>query len=356
MRNSREIKYTQAVNEAIFQCMKKDSNVFIIGEGVPDPKGIFGTTLGLKSKFGKERVMDMPVAENALTGIAIGAAISGMRPIMTHQRMDFMLYAMEPIINNAAKWKYMFGGKSIPLVIRTIIGRGWGQGAQHSQNLQALFAHIPGLKVVMPTTAYDAKGLLISSIEDEGPVVFIEHRWLHNTTSNVPKEMYRIPIGKCKKVKNGKDITIVSHSYMTVEAIRASEIFKKSGISVEIIDLRTVKPIDFNAINKSVNKTGRLLVLDSAWKTAGLAAEIIASVVENDKVKMKKSPKRITFPDMPTPTSQALTKFFYPGVPDIIMNVAKILDISPKETKNLLSQFKPNILHDIPDKSFIGPF
>ncbi len=356
-KSNRVIKYTDAVNEAICQCMKKDSGVFIIGEGVPDPKGIFGTTLGLRKKFGKERVMDMPVSENAVTGIVIGAAISGMRPIMTHQRMDFMLYSMDQIINNAAKWKYMFGGQgSVPIVIRAMIGRGWGQGAQHSQNLHTLFAHIPGLKVVMPTTAYDAKGLLISSIEDDNPVIFIEHRWLHNTVDNVPKKMYRIPIGECKKVREGTDITIVSHSYMTLEALRAADILKGEEIFPEIIDLRTIKPIDWQTINKSVKKTGKLLVLDSAWKTAGIAAEIIASVAENDRIKLKKSPGRITFRDTPTPTSRALTKFFYPGVKDIIKKVSEIVGADKAKTKRLCLKVKANVLHDVPDKTFMGPF
>lgn len=336
--------------------MEKDSGVFIIGEGVPDPKGIFGTTLGLRKKFGGKRVMDMPVAENAVTGIMIGAAIAGMRPVMTHQRMDFMLYAMDQIINNAAKWKYMFGGRSVPLVIRTIIGRGWGQGAQHSQNLQALFAHIPGLKVVMPATAYDAKGLLVSSIEDDGPVIFIEHRWLHDTTGYVPRELYRVPLGKCGKVRSGDALTIVSHSYMTIEALKAAGILEKEGIAAEIIDLRTIKPLDLAAIFRSVRKTGRLLVLDADWKTAGLAAEIIASVAENAGLKLKRPPARITFPDIPTPTSSALSKFYYPGTKEILTKAAELLGLSGERKRKLLSHIVPNLLHDVPDKSFTGPF
>ena len=175
---NREIKFGEAIREAIDICMRDDKSVFIIGEGVPDPRGIFGSTLGLKEKYGGDRVLDMPLSENGMTGVCIGAALKGMRPIMTHQRMDFALLSMDEIINNAAKWHYMFGGKiNIPLVVRMIIGRGWGQGAQHSQNLQALFAHIPGLNVIMPTTPYDVKGLLISSVENNNPVIFIEHRW-----------------------------------------------------------------------------------------------------------------------------------------------------------------------------------
>ena len=197
--SNREIKYFGAIREALDQSMQEDANIFIIGEGVPDPKGIFGTTSGLREKYGEKRVLDMPVSENALTGVCIGAALTGLRPVLMHQRVDFSLLSMDQIINNAAKWHYMFGGQlKVPLVIRMIIGRGWGQGAQHSQNLQALFSHIPGLKVVMPSTAYDAKGLLISSIKDNNPVIFLEHRWLHNISGFVPEESYTIPIGKGK--------------------------------------------------------------------------------------------------------------------------------------------------------------
>ncbi|MEI7527731.1 MAG: transketolase C-terminal domain-containing protein [Elusimicrobiota bacterium] len=357
MRNSdRKIKYSQAVNEAVSQCMERDPAVFIIGEGVPDPKGIFGTTLGLKEKFGSARVMDMPVSENGVTGIMIGAALAGMRPVMTHQRMDFMLYAMDQLLNNAAKWKYMFGGRSVPLVIRTIIGRGWGQGAQHSQNFQALFAHIPGLKVVMPATAYDAKGLLVSSIEDDGPVIFIEHRWLHDTVDYVPKEIYRVPLGKCGRPRNGDALTIISHSYMTLEALKAAGILEKEGIFADLIDLRTVKPLDLASIFRSVKRTGRLLVLDDDWKTGGVAAEIIASVAENGRLKLKKPPARITLPDVPTPTSPALSKFYYPGTKEIISKAAELLGLTNGKKLKLLSRIPANILQDVPDRSFTGPF
>jgi len=227
----RKLRYCQAVNEAIDQCMAKDPNVYIMGLGVPDPKGVFGTTLGLQEKYGSSRVMDMPTAENGMTGIAIGSALVGMRPIMVHQRIDFFLLAMEQLVNQAAKWHYTFGGKSsVPLVVRLIIGRGWGQGPQHSQSLQAWFAHVPGLKVVMPTTAYDAKGLLISSIEDNNPIVFLEHRWLHNMVDYVPEETYRVELGKCKIMRAGTDITIAALSYMSVEALKAAEHLKKFGI------------------------------------------------------------------------------------------------------------------------------
>ena len=356
---NRKIKYAAAVREAIDLCMKKYPSIFIIGPSVPDPKGVFGTTLKLVDKYGYGRVLDMPLSENGITGVCIGAALTGMRPIMIHQRIDFALLAMDEIINNAAKWHYMFGGKSnVPMVIRLIIGRGWGQGAQHSQNLQALFAHIPGLKVVMPTTPYDAKGLLISSVEDNNPVIFIEHRWLYNIKGYVPTGMYRVPIGKAKIVKKGEDITIASTSYMTIESIRASNILEKVGISTEIVDIRTLKPLDRNLIASSIRKTGRLLVVDSGWKSGGFASEIIASAVESDFKDMSCAPQRICLPDIPTPTTRALIRYFYPTYADIAKKVAKMLNKGEKRIDDLLSKDKKGKLLpcDVPDLSFTGPF
>jgi len=222
--SKRPLSYAQAIREGLDQAMEKDARVIVIGEGVPDPKAIFDTTAGLRDKYGDRRVFDMPLAENGMTGICIGAALSGLRPVMVHQRVDFALLAMDQLINNAAKWHYMFDGKaSVPLVVRMIVGRGWGQGPQHSQSLQAMFAQAPGIRVIMPTTAYDAKGMLISAIEDNNPVLFIEHRWLHNIEGDVPDGDVRVPIGKAQKMKMGTDVTIISMSYMTIEALHAIE-------------------------------------------------------------------------------------------------------------------------------------
>jgi len=356
MTSNREITYTEAIKEAIDLCLEKYPSVFIIGPGVPDPKGVFGTTLKLVNKYGSDRVSDMPLSENGITGVCIGAALTGMRPIITHQRMDFALLAMDEIINNAANWHYMFGGQScVPLVVRCIIGRGWGQGPQHSQNLQALFAHIPGLKVIMPTTPYDAKGLLISSIEDNNPVIFIEHRWLYNISGDVPEEYYRVPIGKGKVIRSGDDITIVSTSYMTIEAKRAANILEKIGINVEIIDARTLKPFDIELTLKSVKKTGALLAIDSGWKTGGFAGEIIAQVVANSFSDLKTAPKRITLPDLPTPTTPGLTKYHYPRYADIAKKVVEMLGRNEGEIGTVLKE-KINIPLDVPDLSFTGPF
>jgi len=346
--------YSESINEAIYQAMTIDESVICYGLGVPDPKGVFGTTIGLQEKFGKERVFDMPTSENAMTGVAIGAALNGIRPVMTHQRLDFFLLAMDQLVNNASKWHYMFGGKSsVPITIRLIIGRGWGQGPTHSQNLQAIFAHIPGLKVVMPATAKDAKGLLLESIFDNNPVVFLEHRWLYNLEGKVPDGDYRIPIGKANYLNKGKDITIVSLSYMTIEALHAIKILEKEGISCELIDLRTVKPIDFELILNSVNKTGRLLALDTGAETCSIASEIIAKVSMECYAGLQQAPQRLAGPDFPTPTSIELAKVFYKRAEDIIDIVSNMLG------KNLIGSElidRGKVPSDVPGDWFKGPF
>lgn len=359
MPHEREITCAEAIREATDQAMAANEDVFVIGEGVPDPKGIFGTTLGLEEKYGKGRVMDMPVSENAVTGVCIGAALRGMRPIMTHQRVDFTLYALEQIVNNAAKWYFMFGSQSsVPIVIRMIIGRGWGQGAQHSQNLQAMFSQVPGLKVVMPAMAYDTKGLLIASIEDNNPVIFLEHRWVHSLTGVVPKEMYRVPLGEAGLIKSGDDVTVVASSYMTIEALRAARVLEMFGVGVDLIDMRTVKPLDEKAVVESVERTGRLLVVDSGWLTGGVAGEIMARVAESTSGSFKTDPRRITLPDMPTPSSPALTKNFYPTYRNIAETV---IDMLGRDKRGLEKRWqeedeKNTVPHDVPDKSFTGPF
>lgn len=260
---SRILTYAEAVHEALDLKMADDPRVYLIGLGVPDPKGTFGTTIGLQEKYGSKRVMDMPVSENAMTGVVLGSALTGMRPVLSHQRVDFALLSLDQIINHASKWHFMFGGQSsVPLVIRLIIGRGWGQGPQHSQSLESLFAHIPGLKVLMPVIPADAKGLLISAIEDENPVVILEHRWLHGVKGNVPDGMYRVQIGKASVVRTGMDLTVVASSYMVLEALRATDMLQKGGKSADVIDLRSLRPIDDVVIMRSIQKTGRLLVLD----------------------------------------------------------------------------------------------
>lgn len=350
----REIKFFNAIKEGLDLCMASDPSVFVFGLGVPDPKGIFGSTQGLQRKYGTDRVMDMPLSENGMTGVAIGAALTGMRPVMTHQRIDFTMLAMDQIVNQAANWHYMFGGKMhVPLVIRTVIGRGWGQGPQHSQSLHAWFAHVPGLKVVMPTTPHDAKGLLIASIEDKNPVMFIEHRWLYNITGHVPEGLYRVPLGKANIFREGTDITIVSLSHMTLEALKAAEILAEENISMEIVDVRTLKPLDEDLILESVRKTRRVIVLDTGWKTGGFSAEIVSRIAENLHRELVEPPQRIALPDCPTPTSAGLDRFYYPRVPDILAAVKKMMGFRISKIEIVTPDNGPL---DVPDKSFTGPF
>lgn len=351
---SRILTYAEALREAQDLCLAAYPEVFLMGLGVPDPKGVFGSTLGLHEKYGSGRVFDIPLSENALTGVAIGAAITGMRPILTHQRVDFALVAMEQLVNQAAKWHYMFGGAMrVPLVIRMIVGRGWGQGPQHSQSLQAWFAHISGLKVVMPTTGHDAKGLLIAAIEDNNPVVLLEHRWLYGIRDEVPEGLYRTPLGQARIVRPGTDVTLVGVSYMTLEALRAAEHLADEGVSAEVIDLRSVRPLDTATILDSVRKTGRLVVADTGWSAFGVAAEIVSTVVEREFLALRAAPIRVALPDCPSPTSRTLGAHFYPCAVDVRLAANKALGLEPSTGQ----RFAPSAqLSDVPDSSFTGPF
>lgn len=310
----RAATYCEALHEAHAQLLESDPSVFLLGEGLLEPSGAFGTVLGLPERFGPRRVMDIPLAENGMTGVAIGAALAGMRPIFIHMRVDFVPMCMDQLVNHAAKWCYMTGGRShVPLVVRSIIGRGWGSAAQHSQGLHGLFAQIPGLKVVLPSTPYDAKGLLIAAVRDGNPVLSIEHRWLYANTGYVPEEMYEVPLGQGVVRRTGRDATIVAVSHMAWAAIRAANILAEEGIDVEVIDPRTVRPLDVELIRGSVERTGRLVVADVACPGGGVAAEIAASVAESGAVRKLKAPvRRVCFPDAPTPASPPLEAAYYP--------------------------------------------
>jgi len=315
----RKLSYGEAVREAFDQSLAQDKRVFIMGQGVDDPAGVFGATLKLHEKYGSDRVFDIPLAENALTGVAIGAALSGMRPVFVHNRPDFLLLAMDQIINHASKWSYMFGGHlKVPMVVWSVIARGWGSAAHHSQALQGLFMHIPGLKLVMPSTAYDVKGLLISSIIDNNPVIIFGHRWLFKHTGYVPEHLYSIPLGQGVIKKPGKDVSIVGISYMAIEAIRAAEELQEKGIDAEVIDPRTLKPLDEEIILNSVKKTGRLIIADTGWKTGGVSAEIAALIAEKGVGYLKAPVRRVACPDVPTPASYVLEARFYVGKDNII--------------------------------------
>lgn len=350
----RELSYGEATREATYQMMEKDKSIVVLGEGVNDPTGMFGSTLDLYKTFGKERVIDVPNSENGFTGLALGMALSGFRPIIVHQRNDFLLLAMDQIVSQAAKWSYMFEGQAqAPLVVRAVIGRGWGQGAQHSQSLQSLFMHFPGLKVLMPANAYDAKGLLISALSNESsPIVIIEHRWLYKTKSKVPERVYSVPIGKGKVVREGKDITIVAVSQAVEDSIKAAELLQGRGISAEVVDLRTIRPLDLNIIRKSLRKTGNLVVVDTGWRVCGLSAEVGALVVEDpDCFRALNSPiKRVTLADVPTPTTYVLENLFYPS-PETI--VSAVLEVLKGEIANIETAFEEQTFND---KKFSGSF
>ena len=324
--SNRKLQYSLAINEALHQMMEQDKSAFLIGQGVKSPWYVGNTARGLLERFGSERVIDTPVSENAVTGSAVGAALVGMRPVVVHPRVDFMMYALDPIINEAANWHYMFGGKlSVPVVIWGIINRGGEQAAQHSQALHALFAHIPGLKVVMPSTPYDAKGLMIAAIRDDNPVVYLDDRWSYEIEGEVPEEIYEVPIGKAVIRKEGEDVTLVAASYMVHNALHAAEELAGDGIEVEVLDMRTIKPLDKELLLASVKKTGRLVVADGGWKTCGIAAEITSLVFEEVFGFVKAPVARVTLPDIPAPASSPLEKAYYPNSGDIVQAVRKVL-------------------------------
>jgi pyruvate dehydrogenase E1 component beta subunit len=325
---NRKLQYSLAINEALHQMMAKDESIFLIGQGVKSPWYVGNTCQGLFKKFGPTRVIDTPVSENAITGAAVGAAIAGMRPIIVHPRMDFMMYAMDPIVNEAANWHYMYGGNSsVPVVFWGIINRGGEQAAQHSQAFHALFSHIPGLKVVMPTTAYDAKGLLVAAIKENNPVVYIDDRWLYREEDIVPREIYEVKIGKGIIRRKGRDLTLVAISYMVSESIKAAQELEKEGIDIELIDLRTVKPFDEKLILKSVKKTGRMVITDVGWKSFGVSAEISARFMEKAFSYLKAPIKRVALPDTPAPASRALERKYYKSSEDIIRAVKEVVEV-----------------------------
>jgi len=349
----RNLKFSESINEAMILSMKKDKNIICYGLGMDDPKRIFGTTKKLKEKFGSKRVFDVPTSENALTGIGVGSALNGLRPVMVHQRLDFFLYAMDQLINGAAKWSYIFGGtKTLPLTIRLIIGRGWGQGPTHSQSLQSLFLHIPGLKVVMPSNSYQAKGLLNAAIFDNNPVLYLEHRWLHNTYTHVPKKFYKLALNQPQILKKGNDITIVSMGYMTNEAIISDKILRYHGIKSEIIDMCVMSPLNLTKVFNSVKKTKHLLVLDTSTSICSLSSEILSQIFRNCFHHLKSKPEILSLPHVPQPSSYGLTKNFYNDYIDIIKSIKKILGIK----KNIKFEKNKKIFHDIPDSRFTGPF
>lgn len=346
--NLRMCSYGDALREALQQEMQRDERVFLMGQGIDDFKGFYGTTKGLAERFGSQRVFDTPLAEDGMTGVAIGAALAGMRPVHMHIRMDFLLLAMNQLVNIAAKSSYMYGGQvSVPLVVRTVIGRSWGQGAQHSQGLHSLLMHIPGLRVVAPTTPYDAKGLLIQSIRDDNPVVFVEHRLLHRQMGHVPAELYATPFGKSRVLAAGEDITMVGISHAAIDCLRARECLESVGISAEVIDPVSLSPLDVEGIARSVERTGRLLVVDCAWTCCGASAEIVAAVAE--RLDRPFRFRRLGFAPTVCPTSKPLENLFYPSAETIASTAYELVDGSGKT-------WRPERIEAPEIMEFRGPF
>jgi pyruvate dehydrogenase E1 component beta subunit len=316
----REITYLEAVREAMVQEMRLDSTVFVMGEDVGVYGGAFGVTRGMLEEFGPERVRDTPISEAAIAGAAAGAAIMGMRPIFEIMFMDFVAISMNQLVNQAAKMRFMFGGKvSVPLVMRAPAGSGTGAAAQHSQSLESWFVAAPGLKVVAPSTPYDAKGLLVAAIRDNNPVVFMEHKLLYRTKGVVPEEPYCVPLGSAEVKREGRDLTIIAVSVMAPRALEAAEILAGEGIDVEVVDPRTLKPLDTQTLNDSVSKTGRALIVHEAPVTGGFGGELAAVIAGGDAFDRLDAPiRRLAGRDVPIPYNRALERAAVPQVEDIV--------------------------------------
>ncbi len=335
----RNLTYAQAISEAIIQGMEDNPDVFVIGLGVDDYKGIFNTTVEAFKKFGPKRVIGTPASENALTGIAIGAALNGKRPILVHARNDFMFLALDQMLNNAAKWKYTYAGRaSVPMVVRGIIGKGWGQGPTHSQSIQSLLAHFPGLYVAMPSGPYVAKGLILQSLSLNTPVVLLEHRALYDVKEDVPQAQFKVEFGKARMLKQGKDITLVATSLMVQEAMKAAHILTDKGIELEIIDPVSLRPLDEETILRSIQKTGRLICADTSWVRYGFTSEIAALASEKALSFLKSPVKRIGLADCPCPVSKALEGEFYPNYNSVVEAAFGLMNRKSERTERFETQ------------------
>jgi pyruvate/2-oxoglutarate/acetoin dehydrogenase E1 component len=327
------LKYSEAIKEATAQMLAENKDVFVIGLGIP--QGAAGTSVGLKELY-PDRVFDTPISEGALTGLAVGAAISGLHPIVYHERVEFALFAADQIFTQAAKWNYMFGGDNpVPLVLRIAVGRQWGNGPQHSQALYSLFGAARGLKVVIPSTPRMAKGLLIAATRDKNPVVRLESRWLYQLKEEIPEEVYAIPLDKAQISKEGKDVTLVAYGDGYLDALAALKLLPKD-ISIELIDLISINPLDYDTIEASVRKTGRLIVVESTNAAFSISREIIGALVER-AVPFQETPVIVAAPDVPVPTSPALSEFYYPTKVDV---ANAVLTLFKKEQINMKLSFE----------------
>jgi len=321
------LSFKKAINLALEKEMEADPDVFVFGLDVPDHKRLYGSTVGLVERFGERRCFGTPLSEDAMTGVALGAAISGLRPVHVHIRVDFMLLAMNQIANMISNLRYMSGGQlSVPLVIRAVIGRGWGQSAQHSKSLHSIFAHLPGLKVVLPASPQDAYSLLRSAIRDDNPVIFLEHRWLYDVEGEVD-EGCSVPLGPPAIRREGDDLTVVCTSWMNVEAMKAADVLAKRGVELEVIDARTVAPLDVEPIITSVRKTGRALIADYDWVFCGFSAELAAVISHRCFGALRQPVERLGFAHVPCPTTRPLENLFYPSAAQIIRTTERLLGL-----------------------------
>lgn len=323
----RVLSYVDALNEALALALNLDPKVIVLGQGVNDAKGMFGVTTGLNKKFGEARVFDTPLSEEGMTGICTGAALNGLRPVYLHNRPDFLLLAFNQIVSHASKFHYIDNGKSsVPWVIWAAIGRGWGSGSQHAQAIQGLLLGAPGLKIVMPGTPYDAKGLMLAAIADNNPVLIFEHRWSMRQKGVVPEGMYTVPLGKGIYRRRGNDLTIVGTSHALELAMQAMDDLNKQGITADIIDLRTLKPLDEAIIFESLKKTGKILVVDTGAQMGGICAEIGCLVAEKAFSDLKAPVRRVGLPDIPIPAGFTLEQYYYPDknkIAGVIKEMAK---------------------------------
>jgi pyruvate dehydrogenase E1 component beta subunit len=309
----RVTSYVSAINEALALALEHDSDVFVLGQGVDDPSAMFGTTRGLQERFGRRRVFDTPLSEEAMMGVSAGAAMSGLRPVYMHNRPDFVLLACNQLVSHAAKVHFMDNGQTtVPLVVWAAIGRGWGSGAQHSQAIHGMLLGVPGLKIVMPSTPYDAKGLLLSAIADNNPVCVFEHRWLMKKDGVVPEGLYHVPLGRGIYRRRGSDVTIVGASHAIELGAQAAAALAAERIEAEVIDLRTIKPLDEAIVLESVKNTGRIVVVDTAWMKGGVCAEIGCLVAEKGYADLRAPVCRLGLPDVPAPAGYTLEQFYYP--------------------------------------------
>jgi acetoin:2,6-dichlorophenolindophenol oxidoreductase subunit beta len=323
--------YGEAICEGFDYLLSHHPEVFVMGQGLWSPWYVGNSMTGLEKKFGADRVMDTPVSESACTGAAVGASLFGYRPIVVHPRMDFMLYGMDSIVNQAAKWSHMFGGQAHPaLTVRGVINRGGEQGAQHSQALHAWFAHVPGLRVVMPATVADARDLLIAAVLCDDPVIYLDDRWLYDTQADIPPVSDQTSLQSLGPVLlgEGEHLTLVGVSYTTKQCLEAADALALRGMTCDVIDLRVINPLDCGLVARSVEKTGNLLVVDGGWSTCGLAGEVIAQAAERVSVgAWKHPPQRLTLPDAPAPSAGNLERMYYPKVSDIERIARRSLEV-----------------------------